>query len=941
MNGDSMPIVGDVCVALDLETTGLVAETDEIIEVGAVKFQGDRALDTFQALVNPYRTLSPFIRELTGITQADVDGGSPFAAVAPRLESFIGRNPIVGQNVDFDLGFLAKKGMSLPNPVYDTREMAAVLLPQHREYSLAFLAASLGIEHPNPHRALGDADVTARVFHALTRVALEMDEGLLSELSRLYARARGHLAQLFLRLQQARGQATGFATAASGLVGLDTETLGRRLDAPSPPRASVEDHPLDAEAVAHFFDEGGPLARVLESYRRRPQQTDMALAVTRALKDNRDLIVEGGTGVGKSMAYLLPALLFALENKERVVVSTNTINLQEQLIAKDLPTLSRALEEWSPDFAGVRFALLKGRDNYLCIRRWRQLVREESLSPEEARIASKVMVWLQDTVSGDRAEMNLASRELPVWSRMSSAGAIDCPPRVRETCFLRAARDKAEDADLVVVNHALLMRDLAEGGGIIPSYDYLVIDEAHHLEEEATSQFGSRLSQATMDEWMERLEGGHGVYRELRAFMGQLLATPRAGVLEPLSQEGEALLPAAREHMAALWVTLAAFLADHHEDGDTWRLLLRLTESSRAQPGWSEVEVAWENADLALSQVSRNLERLVHALGTQEDDGLVGYDSLVMETSSCLNAAEDIREKLRSFVVHPEDDRIYWMTQDGRDGGIALDTAPLHVGAILQEKLFSQKKSVILTSATLKTHGNFEHITQRLGLEDADELLVDSPFDYPRAVLLCTPGDIPEPGSRGYQEAVQRAIIDACRAAGGRTMALFTSHAALQTARSGIREELQGLGIRVLAQGVDGPPRSLLDTFLQNPESALLGTASFWEGVDIPGGGLKALVVTRLPFNVPTDPVFAARSQLYEDPFNQYAVPQSVLRFRQGFGRLIRGEKDRGAVIVLDRRIMSRRYGKVFLDSIPECAVSKGPLRGLSREIGQWLAASP
>ena len=191
MNGDSMPIAGDVCVALDLETTGLVAETDEIIEVGAVKFQGDRALDTFQALVNPYRTLTPFIRELTGITQADVDGGSPFAAVAPRLESFIGRNPIVGQNVDFDLGFLAKKGMSLSNPVYDTREMAAVLLPQHREYSLAFLAASLGIAHPNPHRALGDADVTAKVFHALTRVALEMDEGLLSELSRLYARARG------------------------------------------------------------------------------------------------------------------------------------------------------------------------------------------------------------------------------------------------------------------------------------------------------------------------------------------------------------------------------------------------------------------------------------------------------------------------------------------------------------------------------------------------------------------------------------------------------------------------------------------------------------------------------------------------------------------------------------------------------------------------------
>jgi DNA polymerase-3 subunit epsilon/ATP-dependent DNA helicase DinG len=927
----------EVCVALDLETTGLITETDEIIEVGAVKFQGDQVLDTFHTLVNPYKPLPKFIRELTGISQVEVDEASSFTTIASQLESFIGNRPIVGQNIAFDLGFLAKSGMNLSNPFYDTREMAAVLLPRLREYSLLPLAASLGIEHPRLHRALEDADVTAKVFHALTNVAMEMDVGLLSELSRLYGRSKGHLSALYLSLQRAKSQ----ENVATGLFGLDMEALGKRLESPPTLRLVREQHPFDEEAVASFFREDGPLSKVMDGYRYRPQQTEMAMAVAKAMDSKRNLVVEGGTGVGKSMAYLMPAMLFAIANKARVVVSTNTINLQEQLIAKDLPALSKALDKWSPDFAGIRFSLLKGRDNYLCLRRWRQLIREENLSHDEARIASKLMVWLQDTITGDRSEMNLAFREMPTWSRMSAAGAFQCPPRAREACFLRTARDQAEGAYLVVVNHALLMRDLAEGGGIIPNYDYLVIDEAHHLEEEATSQFGSKLSQGTMEEYLERLEGSRGIYREMRAFLSQLLSTPRASILEPLVHEGESLLPRTKEHTGTLWATIATFLRDHHEDGNPRNLLLSVTRSSRAQPGWSDVEVAWENADMSLSQIARTLERLLQALEGMEDAQAAGYESLVIEISSCLNTAEDIREKLRAFIIDQNDDQIYWMTQNARDGEIALEIAPMHVGVLLQNRLFSKKESVILTSATLSTQGNFDHISERLGLEDADELLVDSPFDYPKAVMLCLPKDMPEPNSRSYQEAVQQAIIDVCRAAGGRTMGLFTSHAALQATRTGIREELEGLGFKVLAQGVDGTPRNLLTSFMQNPESVLLGTASFWEGVDIPGGALKVIVVARLPFNVPTEPVFAARSQMFEDPFNQYAVPQSVLRFRQGFGRLIRGEEDRGAVVVLDQRILSRGYGPVFLESLPGCTVVKGSLRELYQDVQQWIAKAP
>ncbi len=940
MTVEPATITGERCVALDLETTGLLQDSDEIIEVGAVRFQDDRILDTFHTRVNPNRPVPRFITELTGLTQGDVDSAPQFSEVAPGLKAFIGDSPIVGQNVDFDLGFLAKKGITTTGPVYDTREIAAILLPRLREYSLAYLTSTLGITHANPHRALDDAEVTAQVFHALTLQAMQLDPGLLSELARLNARARGRLGPLMQRLEQARDRAQVTVVSVAGPLGLDSEALTKRLESSPDHHPAVDGRLLTDEAVEGFFREGGPLSDVLASYRPRPQQTQMALAVAQALRNETHLVVEGGTGVGKSLAYLLPAMLFALERGERVVVSSNTINLQDQLMAKDLPTLASALGRVSPDFEGVRFSLLKGRDNYLCLRRWRQMVSEEGVSPDEARVASKVMVWLQDTASGDRGEMGLPARDLQVWSRMSSADAIDCPPRTREACFLRTARERAENAHVVVVNHALLMRDLAEGGGIIPHYDHLIVDEAHRLEEEATSQFGAKLSQDDFDSWADRLEGSRGVYGEARFLMGQLLATPMAGVLEPLVEDGETLLPVARQRVSELWTALIGFLAGHHDEGDARNLLLRVTRSTRAQPGWSDVEVVWESADDALTQVARNLERLLHALDTQDGDNLAGYDSLFAEATACLNLAADIRRQFREFVASPEDDRIYWMTQEGRSGELTLQAAPLNVGGILADGLFSQKSAVVLTSATLATRGSFAYVKERLGIEDAEELLVDSPFDYQRAVLLCLPNDMPLPGTRGYQAAVQQAIVDVSRAAGGRTLGLFTSHAALQATRTGIRSELEGAGIRTLAQGVDGTPRSLMDSFLQNPESVLLGTASFWEGVDISGGALKALVVARLPFNVPTDPVFAARSEMFEDAFNQYAVPQAVLRFRQGFGRLIRGEEDSGVVVVLDSRVWSRPYGRAFQESLPNCTTSSLTLRELPQTIERWLARS-
>ena len=349
------------------------------------------------------------------------------------------------------------------------------------------------------------------------------------------------------------------------------------------------------------------------------------------------------------------------------------------------------------------------------------------------------------------------------------------------------------------------------------------------------------------------------------------------------------------------------------------------------------MEILWENVDLSLSEIDQSLQRLRVALDGLEDAGLIDYDGLLNELANMTQSNADLRLKLTEVIPHPTPESVYWVTRDPRNDDLTLHAAPLHVGDILESLLFAQKDCVVMTSATLSANGTFDHVRQRTSFTDAEELLLGSPFDYPNAAMLCVPNDMPEPNSWAYQTALEQAVTDAAVAANGRTMALFTSHASLQTTASAVRADLQASGINVLAQGVDGSPQQLVRRFLADPSSLLLGTSSFWEGVDLPGDSLKVVLVARLPFSVPTEPVFAARSEHYDDPFYEYAVPQSVLRLRQGFGRLIRTKSDRGVAIILDRRIVSRRYGKAFIDSLPPATLRSCDLHELGEQVKRWI----
>jgi DNA polymerase-3 subunit epsilon/ATP-dependent DNA helicase DinG len=395
---------------------------------------------------------------------------------------------------------------------------------------------------------------------------------------------------------------------------------------------------------------------------------------------------------------------------------------------------------------------------------------------------------------------------------------------------------------------------------------------------------------------------------------------------------------AAGESADELFEQLRLFVESNSTDRTDYERSLRITWQAREHPGWSRVETAWNSLRTRLSDTADALDDLL--ISVQDIEGVKPQlrEALAVEIPSLLGRTDELIRQLDSAVNQPDSSSVYWITVNRHTGAVGVHSAPLEVRGFLENALFSANDSVVLTGATLTSEGSFHYIKDRLGAEGARTVVIDSPFDYLSSTLVYLPNDIPDPQHPAYQQAVESALIDICRETRGRTLVLFTSHASLRQTQAAIHNPLEEEGVLVLGQGIDGSPRQLLAAFKGNPNTVLLGTASFWEGIDVVGDGLAVLVITRLPFNVPTEPTFEARSELLDDPFNQYAVPQATIRFKQGFGRLIRSHKDRGIVVVMDRRVQSKRYGSAFLESIPTCTVRRGSSRELPAALKGWLS---
>jgi len=929
----------DSIVAIDIETTGLDPQADAIIEIGAVRFNGRRVEGEWNKLINPGKPIPPFITQLTGINDQMVRQAPPIRAVLEEFRDFVGDSPVLGHSVRFDLSFLRKYKILGLNDSLDTYELASVLMPSAERYNLGALGQALGVPLPATHRALDDARVTRAIYQILCENIQKLPLHVLAEIVHLGEGVDWGGQRVFYEALRARSKETIPARqAAHGVYGPLFEQMPGRLPPPLLPNSEI--FPLNIDEVASILDQGGPFSHHFPQYEYRSQQIDMLRSVASALSDGRHLMVEAGTGTGKSMAYLIPAALFAIQNNLRVVISTNTINLQDQLINKDIPDLRAALG------IDLRAAVLKGRGNYLCPRRLENLRRRGPETPDELRVLAKVLVWLQSSVSGDRREINLnGPTENEVWARISSedegCNTETCLKRTGGACPFYRARQAAQSAHILIVNHALLLSDVAVGGRVLPEYDYLIVDEAHHLEDATTNALSFDVTQFEIERTLKELGGPNaGTLGWLLTTLDDVLAPADFAAVERLAHQAADYAFNFENLVRDFFAAIDQFLFELREGRPvgSYAQQARILPATRTLPSWADVEMVWDEAERSLQPLVEILGQLLKGLSELTDALPEDTEDLFSSLSNLYRRVSELHQNVTGLVFKPDAGQIYWAELHPNAKRISLHAAPLHVGPLMEKYLWHEKTSLIMTSATLTAAGEFHYIRSRLNAFDADELALGSPFDFESATLLYVVNDIPEPNDRqGHQRAVEHGLIQLCQAVGGRTLVLFTSYDQLKRTSMNIGPVLARQDIRVYEQGEGASPSSLLEIFKTTERAVLLGTRAFWEGVDVPGEALSVLVMVKLPFDVPSDPIVAARSETFEDAFGEYSLPEAILRFRQGFGRLIRTQYDRGVVVIFDKRIISKRYGQMFLNSLPECTAKQGPLADLPRFATKWL----
>jgi ATP-dependent DNA helicase DinG len=716
---------------------------------------------------------------------------------------------------------------------------------------------------------------------------------------------------------------------------------------------------VEHQQVAELLGPGGQVCQNLTGFEDRPEQMRMAFSVTEALNNHSIALVEAGTGTGKSLAYLVPAILWALANRERLVVSTNTINLQEQLIRKDLPFLQRAT---GLDF---RVELVKGRSNYLCKRRLESATAEPGLfDAEHVGELTSLREWAEQTGDGSREDLSFLPNST-LWDEVcceaDQCSRSQCP--FFGNCFFHQARRRASRADILVVNHALLLADLSlrqqtdnySSLAVLPPFSRLVIDEAHHLEEVATRYFSTQVTRFAFARALNRLrhprKPQRGLLPRLIVQLGRSLQDDQEALyrelherIEDLISQRQSLLDRSIADLEQSGLDLAKELGTEISSREEIRQ--RLVPDFVEKATWVKIEGVLRSLSRTTSEYSEALRDLLKALRKLPDEAAEASRSLCTDLAGVSLRLQVVAENLQAFVAKDPQSCTWFEIAKGRIGrgeGIItrLCTAPLVVAPLLRETLMERMQTVVMTSATLTVAGRFDYLRNRVGLNELEpgrltELLLESPFDFDKQALLAIPTDIPEPGRPGYAEAVRDLTEQALLAADGRSFVLFTAYSLLRRIHNELSPMLSARGYQVLRQG-ETTRHNLLQKFSKDPTSILFATDSFWEGVDVPGRSLEQVIIARLPFRVPTEPVLEARAEAITkaggDPFMEYTVPQAVIRFRQGFGRLIRQRTDRGVVLILDSRVVRRGYGRLFLHSLPNVPVVTKPQSELEEAI--------
>lgn len=941
---------------VDFETTGSSPrQGDQIIQIGAVMIENGEITDTYATFVNPGQGIPAYITQLTGITDEMVADAPTLEEIMPEMLKRLDGSVFVAHNATFDLQFLQEaltdQGYyTFDGPVIDTVELARFLLPMQGSYRLVELADDLDIYHDRPHQADSDALATAHLFLYLYDLIRRLPLPTIQRLQMLVSSFRSDVGELLRQMEMEK--LTHSVLEEGETEPQDEWDIYRQIALRK--REPEEVHQLFASAQAYYplpaIDESEDgLSVQIEGFQRRESQEAMIKAIQDALEAGSHLLVEAGTGTGKSFAYLLPAAYWARNHAEPVIISTNTITLQEQLFENDIPRLKKIVP--FPFTA----AKLKGRGNYLCLRKFEQSLDEsvEQNSQEMRLVKSQMVTWLTQTLTGDVEELSLPPSGTLYWQQVKSDAHSclhrQCPWFSR--CYYFQAREQAKKADLLVVNHALLVTDLVTDNHILPSYQVAVIDEAHHLESAATQHMGRKYSTAQLQFLVDRL--GIDVTGRIRGFVEDLInwrVDTEESAKDCLSSLGTTQHQVRDDVLGWSKQLYAWVMKRGLETTDAGNVTVRYQRDSFAGRNGEKLVKKAEGLISKLLSFAETLEKLLALTKGGDEAPTYFMRSAMTDMRGLLDDLHEAAEHLH-FLIHCDDDNfVYWMEEESRTQRkhVYLYAAPLEVAHELSP-LFTDTRSVVMTSATLTVKNSFSYIKNTFGLDQLPEekvrtVSLPSPFDYEKQGLILIPSGFPtlKENDEAFIEAVIQGCLDIIRAANGRTLILFTANSMLRQVYNGIRERIAEDEFLLLAHGIDSNNRSkLVRTFQREQRAVLFGTSSFWEGVDIPGEALSALVIVRLPFSPPNHPVAVGRGELLKkagkNPFMSLSLPEAVIQFKQGVGRLIRDQHDRGVVVVFDTRIIESRYGRAFLQSLPPYQVRTGSWPELRTQIEPFL----
>lgn len=935
----SFGLIEDDVVVLDTETTGLSHRENELIEIAAARLRGREIVDRFDTFVKPSGLIPAEITELTSITNADVAHAPSAEGAVAALTEFVGGAPVIAHNAAFDRGFIeAVSGGSEVSDIWiDSLALSRIALPRLSSHKLASMAELFGCASVS-HRANADVEALCGVWRILLCGLDDLPLGLMRRLADMHPDVPWSYRPIFSFLAGSHPDAVfSLVSARHDILVADSSSAAgssARIDADELPGLNLPSR----EEVEACFEPDGLVNRMYPGYEPRMEQMQMAAEVRDALATSSHRVIEAGTGVGKSIAYLVPFAQAAKRNNITVGIATKSNNLADQLMYHELPRLAREIE------GGLTYCALKGYDHYPCLRKLERLARASEVhttrDPADTLTAIAVIyAYACQSPAGDLDGLGIRWRSVRKADLTTSSR--ECARRLcpfyPDKCMVHGSRRRAARADVVVTNHSLLFRNVAADGKILPPIRHWVVDEAHSIEGEARRQWAVTVSADESRSIFERLGGAR--IGSLGRITRDLAASDAATLFMGLTAKATSSTQRASLAMADLFDAVRDLARSARSDSGCDTANMWIGREVRESAAWGVFAEVANTAIDALDEASKNLASLVETVAEEKPE-------LVADVADGQRRLKELHDGLK-LVVEGTNDRYVYSCQVNRRikaGGESLSAERLDIGEALAENWLPEMHTAIFASATMTVSGSFDHFTHavgldRLGRESFQTLHLDSSYDFERNMAVVVAGDIPDPRNRAaYLDALENLLVDVHVAMGGSTLTLFTNRRDMEELFDRVSPRLSKGGLALDCQKKNTSAKILRDRFLSDETSSLFALKAFWEGFDAAGDTLRCVVIPKLPFSSPTDPLSCERGVREDRAWARYSLPEAVLEVKQAAGRLIRTSTDAGVLVLADSRLVTKGYGKKFLSSLP-AAYQRIESSQVGRYLELWRAS--